>query len=184
MSQFDSGYADVTPEQAVYAEQRVRELMAPLRARDLDGTLAPYLDWLGDDVVAVYKNAILNDTWSQLETQLTNRFNWVAEQLTTPRRCAVFGQLLINTGEGDVWGWLTRWDGIRPMDVGEDPNVVNAWDSGVFDPTAPATDEAGQGSIDGGYSQYDEQAPAAVVYTQYHSEGATDPAYTEYRNED
>ncbi len=181
-SEYDPNWSDavqVTPEQAAYAERRVDELLQPLWDADADRSLGPHLGWLRDDLVIVYQRAIVDNTWSQLEGDIVARCKWVAEQLGTPRRRAVFGELLMNTGEGDVWAWLTRWQGLRPMDVGEDPNVVNAWESGVFDPSAPATD-SDQGAVETVYSQYQHEEPSEQVYTEYRDE----PAYTEYRDDD
>jgi len=165
----------VTPEQAAYAVNRVEELMRPLRNADRDGTLKGHLDWLRDDLVQVYEQAIVDNTWSQLEADVTVNFEWVAGQLGTERRRAVFGELLMNTGEGDVWAWVNRWQGLRPMDVGEDPNVVNAWDSGVFDPTVDASSSSSSSAGETVYSQYHDESsepsgssePSETVYTEY-----------------
>ena len=172
-SDYDPNWSDapeVTPEQAAYAEQKVDELMRPLRDADSDGSLVSHLGWLRDDLVLVYERAIIDNTWSQLEIDMVARFQWVAEQLGTPRRRAVFGQLLMNTGEGDVWAWLVRWQGLRPMDVGEDPDVVNAWDSGAFDPSTTTTD-SDQGVAEVAYSQYQHDEPSETSYTSYREDG-------------
>lgn len=167
-SEYDPAWpeaVEVTPEQAAYAERRVDELLQPLRDADVDASLGPHIAWLRDDLVIVYQRAIVDNTWSQLEDDMVKRFKWVADQLGTPRRRAVFGHLLVSTGEGDVWAWLSRWDGLRPMDVGEDPSVANAWESGAFDPSAPAA-ESDQIAAETIYSQY-QQEPSEQVYTEY-----------------
>ena len=170
MSQYDSTWSDgpaVTPEQAEYAKNRVHQLMQPLRDADVDQSMQGHLAWLADDLVVVYEYAILDNTWSQLEAQVTSRFEWVAAQLGTPRRRAVFGELLMNTGEGDVWAWVNRWPGLRPMDVGEDPNVVNAWDTGVFDPTVDSSTTSSSAATETVYSEYQSDEPSETVYTEY-----------------
>ena len=181
MTEYDPALSDevqVTPEQAAYAKQRVDELMRPLRDADVDGSLRGHLDWLRDDLVMVYQRAIVDNTWSQLEAEIVQWLPWVAGQLGTPRRRAVFGELLMNTGEGDVWAWLLRWQGLRPMDVGEDPNVVDAWESGALGPSTPAT------PVDAGaYSQFSDDAPSEQVYTLYQHDETSEPAYTEYRED-
>jgi hypothetical protein len=173
-SEYDPNWSDavqVTPEQAAYAETRVDELLRPLRDADIDGSLPGHIAWLRDDLVMVYQRAIVDNTWSQLEDDIVARSKWVADQLGTPRRRAVFGELLMHTGEGDVWAWVTRWNGLRPMDVGEDPNVVSAWETGVFDPSVSAADS--------------DQSSTEVAYTEYHDETSEprEPAYTEYRDD-
>ena len=172
-SQYDPNWSDavkVTPEQAAYAEQKVNELMRPLRDADVDGSLRPHLDWLRDDLVVVYEEAIVDDTWSRLEDEIVAKLPWVVEQLGTPRRRAVFGEILMYTAEGDVWAWLTRWQGLRPMDVGEDPNVVDAWESGAFGPSTQTTD-GNQGAAEPVYSQYQHDEPSETAYTEYRDDG-------------
>ena len=179
MSEYDpigSDEVQVTPEQADYAKQRVDELMRPLRDADVDRSIVPQLDWLRDDLVMVYQRAIVDSTWSQLEADMVQWLPWAAGQLGTPRRRAVFGELLVNTGEGDVWAWLTRWQGLRPMDVGEDPNVVDAWESGALDPSTPAT------AVDAGENSYQDDEPSEQVYTKYEDE-PSEQVYTKYEDE-
>jgi hypothetical protein len=88
----------------------------------------------------------------------------------------------MNTGEGDVWNLLTRWQGPRP-DVGEDPNVANAWETGALDPTP--SPEGVEGAVDLGvasYSTYGE-SPAESVYTECREGEAGEPIYQEYRED-
>ncbi len=185
MSEYDpigSDEVQVTPEQASYAKQRVDELMRPLQDADVDGSIPRQLDWLRDDLVMVYQRAIVDNTWSQLEADMVQWLPWAAGQLGTPRRRAVFGELLMNTGEGDVWAWLTRWQGLRPMDVGEDPNVLNAWESGALDPSAPATDGDQGAAVDAGENSYQDDEPSEQVYTKY--DEPSEQVYTKYDEDD
>ena len=187
MSQYDpigSDEVQVTPEQADYAKKRVDESMRPLRDADVDRSIVPQLDWLRDDLVMVYQRAIVDSTWSQLEADMVQWLPWAAGQLGTPRRRAVFGELLMNTGEGDVWAWLTRWQGLRPMDVGEDPNVVNAWESGALDPSAPATDADQGAAVDAGENSYQDDEPSEQVYTMYQHDEPSEQVYTKYDEND
>ena len=184
-SEYDPNWSDAVQlraEQAEYAEKRVDDLMRPLRDADVDGSLKGHIAWLRDDLVNVYQRAIVDNTWSQLEADMVVWLPGAAGQLGTPRRRAVFGELLMNTGEGDVWAWLVRWQGLRPMDVGEDPNVVDAWESGALDPT-PQPADADQGAAEVVYSQYQHDEPAEVVYTQYQHDESSQAAYTEYHDD-
>jgi hypothetical protein len=60
--------------QVEYSRTRVDELLGTLRAADENNSLAPYLSWLGDDLETVYQQAIANNTWSQLESDVSSRF--------------------------------------------------------------------------------------------------------------
>jgi len=64
------------------------------------------------------------------------------------------------------------------VDVGEDPNVVDAWESGALGPSTPAT------PVDAGaYSQFSDDAPSEQVYTLYQHDETSEPAYTEYHED-
>ncbi len=161
----------VTPEQSAYALDRVDALMQSLRNADADSYFQEKLDWLRDDLVKVYEQAIVDDTWSQLESEITSRLEWVVGELGTPRRASEFAQVLARTGFGDAWAWVNRWEGHAPMDVGEDPSVVDPWATS----SSTATDTGGT------QSQYDETSEQ--IYSQWQDDESSEPMYTEYRHE-
>jgi hypothetical protein len=139
----------VTPEQSAYARSRVDALMQSLRNVDADSYFQENLDWLRDDLVKVYEQAILDDTWSQLEWDISSRLEWVVGQLGTPRRSSEFAQVLARTSYGDVWDWVNRWDGHAPRDVGEQPEAFSPLPSSSSAATDPAVADD-QGGYDTG----------------------------------
>lgn len=103
-----------------YAEERVDALLAAT----IEGAGVVRLEHVRDDLVDVYVAAINDGTYSQLDTAMYEKLQWVAEQLHTERRRDVFEQTLmyVNT----VWEWMNRWQGFTPGQVGEDPYVLPA----------------------------------------------------------